>query len=123
MPKSYDRRYTDREKEEIKDDLVLVGEGPTATKWGINPGIAYHDFATRLLGRPPEYATKFAHSDPAQLADYIVAALFHRLEAQRDEITRLTAEKAELIRVYESEQKRIKMSGRDIMHFLDAVKG
>ena len=122
MAASYEHKLKGHEGE-LKNDLVLLGESPTAEKWGIeHPGIGFHDYCTRLLGRRPDYVTKFAQADAAKLAHYIVADLLGVLEAQRQEIARLQGELAETHKIHSLEQRRIKDSSFKLMQALSEAK-
>jgi uncharacterized small protein (DUF1192 family) len=122
MPQSYENRFKGHE-DEIRNDLALLGESPTAEHWGATSGLAFHEYATKILGRPPEFSTKFALSDMAQLAHYLVTDLLARLQAQDAEIIRLRQELAKEHDQQLLNQRRLKMSGVDLMRFLDQAKG
>jgi hypothetical protein len=121
MAQSYRNRFKGHEKE-IRDDLALLGESPTAEKWGAITFGAFHEYATELLGRPPEYVTKFAHSDAFQMAHYLVADILARLKEKDERIEQLTREIAALHDQHLLEQKRVKMSGVEMMKYLHQVK-
>ncbi len=117
MAQSYRKRFAGQE-EAIRNDLALLGESPAADRWGAVSGEAWHKYACKLLGRPPEYATKFAHADLGQLAHYIVADLLATLQAQREEIAGLRAQLAEVNQAHALEIKRVKMSSVELMRAL-----
>ena len=121
MSQSYKNRFKGHE-EEIRNDLALLGESPTAEKWGAVPSGAFHEYATKILGHPPQYATRFAHSDLGQLAHYIVVDLLATLQSQKEEIARLQSELAQTHEQIKNEHHRVKMSGVELMKFLGKAK-
>lgn len=59
---------------EIKTDLLLYGESPTAEKWGQKPTLAWHEYCKNIMGDEPfSYVTEvITKSDDAIIKDVAI---------------------------------------------------